>query len=156
MSDSWEQLQSTVEPGTVVVTDTGDGPYEQAMLDGRHMLRADEPVAAGGGDHGPSPYELLLMALGSCTSMTLRMYATRKDLPLEGVVVRLRHSKVHAADCIECEKKNSLVDHIDRSIELIGPLDPAQRKRLLEIADMCPVHRTLSAKTDIKTVLVPV
>jgi uncharacterized OsmC-like protein len=119
------------------------------------MMTADEPVDVGGGDHGPGPYELLLMALGACTSMTLRMYATRKGLPLEGVIVRLRHSKVHAKDCADCEQKNAMIDHIDRSIALVGPLDEAQRKRLIEISDMCPVHRTLSHKTEISTRLVP-
>jgi putative redox protein len=156
MSDAWQRLQETVEPGTVVVTDTGDGEFEQALLDGRHMLRADEPVSAGGGDSGPSPYELLLMALGACTSMTLRMYATRKDLPLEGVVVRLSHAKRHAEDCAACEKSSARLDHIERKIELIGPLDATQRTRLLEIAEMCPVHRTLQSDIRIETRLAPV
>src|SRR4051794_28352375 len=107
MSDAWTDLQSTVEAGWVVVGDTGNGPVEQAMLDGRHRLIADEPKSAGGGDAGPSPYELLLMALGACTSMTLRMYATRRGLALDRVVVRLHHSKIHATDCAECETKGT-------------------------------------------------
>ncbi|MEJ0070183.1 MAG: OsmC family protein [Pseudomonadota bacterium] len=95
------------------------------------------------------------MALGACTSMTLRMYAARKQLPLERVLVRLKHDKVHAEDCVNCEQTSALIDRIDRQIELFGPLDAAQRKRLIEIADMCPVHRTLESKTDIRTTLVP-
>jgi putative redox protein len=153
MVDRWLELQPTVAPGTVVVTDTGEGPFGQALLDGRHILKADEPAVVGGKDAGPNPYELLLMSLGACTSMTLRLYATRKALPLEHVVVRLRHSKVHAEDCANCENKAAMIDRIDRAIELVGALDAAQRTRLLQIADMCPVHRTLSAKIDIRTTL---
>ncbi len=153
MVDRWQQYQSTVAPGTVVVTDTGEGPFGQALLDGRHILKADEPTTVGGKDGGPNPYELLLMSLGACTSMTLRLYATRKALPLEHVVVRLRHSKVHAEDCANCETKAAMIDRIDRAIELVGALDEAQRTQLLQIAEMCPVHRTLSAKIDIRTTL---
>jgi len=153
MEDRLQKLQSAIAPGTVIVTDSGAGPLGQALLDGRHALTADEPVAAGGKDGGPNPYELLLMSLGACTSMTLRLYATRKALPLEHVVVRLRHSKVHAEDCANCETKAAMIDRIDRAIELVGALDEAQRTRLLQIAEMCPVHRTLSAKIDIRTTL---
>jgi putative redox protein len=148
------RLQSSIAPGSVIVADTGNSPFEQILLDGRHVLRADEPVAVGGKDSGPGPYELLLMALGACTSMTLRMYATRSQWPLENVVVRLSHAKVHAADCQDCESERALLDRIDRSIELIGPLDATQRTRLLQIADMCPVHRTLTSKIDVRTELV--
>jgi putative redox protein len=154
MVDRWQQLQSTVAPGTVVVTDSGDGPFGQALLDGRHLLNADEPTAVGGKDAGPNPYELLLMSLGACTSMTLRLYATRKALPLEHVVVRLQHAKVHAEDCANCETKPAMIDRIERTIELRGALDEAQRALLLQIAEMCPVHRTLSAKIEIRTTLV--
>ena len=111
-------LQAMVTPGTIVVASTGAGPFDQIMLDGRHSLRADEPVSAGGGDAGPGPYELLLMALGSCTSMTVHMYAARKKWPLEQVVVQLRHQKRYADDCADCEKPDALLDHIDRTIEL--------------------------------------
>lgn len=145
------ELQASVPAGTVIVASTGAGPFEQIMLDGRHVLQADEPVSAGGGDHGPGPYELLLMALGSCTSMTISLYATRKKWPVEQVVVRLKHSRVHAEDCADCEDPKSMIERVDKSVELIGSLDEAQRARLLQIADQCPVHRTLMSKFDIRT-----
>ncbi len=148
-------LQASLPAGTVIVASTGAGPFDQVMLDGRHILQADEPVAAGGGDAGPGPYELLLMALGSCTSMTVHLYAARKKWPLEQVVVRLRHAKVHAEDCADCEKPTAKIDRIDKSLEFIGPLDDAQRSRLVEIADQCPVHRTLTSKIDIRTAVEP-
>ena len=154
-SPSISELQSTIGAGWVVVTDSDATPYGQHLLDGRHDMPADEPRPAGGQDTGPSPYELLLMALGACTSMTLRMYATRKQLPLERVLVRLKHDKVHVEDCINCEQKGAMIDRIDRQLELFGPLDAAQRARLLEIADKCPVHRTLTGKIEIHTALVP-
>ena len=148
-------LQALVTPGTVIVASTGAGPFDQIMLDGRHSLRADEPTSAGGGDAGPGPYELLLMALGSCTSMTVHMYAARKQWPLEQVVVNLRHQRRYAEDCADCDKPTALLDHIDRSIQFIGTLDDAQRTRLLEIADHCPVHKTLTSRIIVKTVLEP-
>ena len=147
-------LQNSVKPGTVVVASTGAGPFDQIMLDGRHIVRADEPASAGGADGGPNPYELLLMALGSCTSMTVSLYAARKKWPLEQCVVRLRHTKVYAQDCADCENPKSMIDRIHRDIELVGALDPEQRSRLMEIADHCPVHRTLSSRIDIKTTAV--
>ena len=122
---------------------TGTGPFEQILLDGRHALHADEPVPVGGSDAGPGPYELLLMALGSCTSMTVNLYA-----------VRLRHERVHADDCANCEDPKSRIDRILCRIELAGPLDEAQRKQLIEIAKKCPVHRTLVNKIEIRTDLV--
>ncbi len=147
------QLQALVKTGSVVVASTGAGPFDQILLDGRHSLRADEPASVGGSDTGPGPYEFLLMALGSCTSMTVHMYATRKQWPLEQVIVRLRHERRYAQDCADCEKPDALLDHIDRAIELVGTLDDAQRARLLEIADRCPVHRTLTSKIIIRTEL---
>ena len=147
-------LQALATGGTAVVASTGQGKFEQAMLDGRHTLIADEPVSAGGADVGPGPYELLVMSLGACTSMTVQLYATRKKWPLEQCVVRLRHAKVYAEDCADCENPKSMIDRIYREIEFIGALDAEQRSRLLEIADHCPVHRTLSAKIDIKTTAV--
>ncbi len=110
-------------------------------------------AGVGGTDTGPSPYGLLLAALGSCTSMTLRMYADRKKWPLQGVTVHLHREKVHAEDCAECETRVGCIEQIERRIELAGPLDESQRQRLLEIANMCPVHRTLKAETQITTTL---
>lgn len=146
-------LQALVRTGSVVVASTGAGPFDQILLDGRHSLRADEPTSAGGADAGPGPYEFLLMSLGSCTSMTVHMYAARKQWPLEQVVVRLRHERRYAEDCADCEKPGALLDHIDRSIEFVGALDDVQRARLLEIADHCPVHRTLTSQIVVKTEL---
>jgi putative redox protein len=147
-------LQASMSAGTVVVASTGAGQFEQIMLDGRHTLHADEPVSVGGGDTGPGPYELLLMALGSCTSMTVHMYAARKKWPLDQVVVTLRHQRVHVQDCADCEDGKTMLDRIDKRLELIGALDEAQRTRLVEIAGHCPVHRTLTSKIDIRTELV--
>jgi len=141
----------STEPGWVKVVETGDGKFAQHLLDGRHRLIADEPAAAGGGDRGPGPYELLLMALGACTSMTVRLYAARKAWRLERVSVQLRHARIHAEDCADCETKQGLIDRIERVISLEGALDAAQRQRLLEIADMCPVHRTLTSEIKIET-----
>ncbi|MBV9971505.1 MAG: OsmC family protein [Xanthobacteraceae bacterium] len=149
-----QELQPSITPGTVVVATAGAGRYEQILLDGRHTLRADEPAAVGGGDAGPGPYELLLMALGSCTSMTVSLYADRKKWPVDQVVVRLRHERVYADDCINCEDPKSKIDRIWLSLELLGALDDTQRARLVEISKQCPVHRTLSSKSDIRTELV--
>ncbi len=147
----WASLQEALQPGTVLVASTGGGRYEQALLDGRHRLRADEPASVGGNDVGPGPYELLLMSLGACTSMTLQMYAGQKKWPLEQVQVRLSHAKVHAEDCADCEKPSAMIDRIERSITLTGALTDEQRARLMEIADRCPVHRTLTSKIVIVT-----
>lgn len=131
--------------GEVWVEETGQGLINR-VLTHRHELYADEPVSLGGQDLGPDPYALLLSALGACTSMTLRMYANHKQLPLLHVRVRLRHSKIHARDCADCENKEGMLDHIERKIELTGDLSEAQRTRLLEIANKCPVHKTLTSK----------
>jgi putative redox protein len=112
---------------------------------------ADEPVKFGGLGSGPGPYDFLLAGLGACTSMTIRLYADFKKLPLENVSVRLSHSKIHAKDCETCDTKVSTLDQIDRAITLEGPLDDEQRKRLMEIADKCPVHKTLQSKINIST-----
>jgi uncharacterized OsmC-like protein/fermentation-respiration switch protein FrsA (DUF1100 family) len=139
------------EPGTVVVGETGNGRLQQEIIVGRHRLLADEPTAVGGLDSGPNPYDLLLAALGACTAMTLRLYAERKDLPLARASVTLKHTRIHAADCANCETKEGMIDRIDRMITLEGALDAAQRAKLLEIADKCPVHRTLTSEIEIRT-----
>jgi uncharacterized OsmC-like protein/alpha/beta superfamily hydrolase len=139
------------ESGEVFVRETRQGIFQQEIVAGAHRFLADEPVAAGGLDSGPGPYDLLLAALGACTSMTLRLYADRKQLPLTRTRVRLRHSRIYAADCAACETKEGMLDRIDRIINLEGELDAEQRKRLLEIADKCPVHRTLTSEIDIRT-----
>jgi putative redox protein len=134
----------------VVVYGKASGFAQEITADG-HTLAGDEPVAVGGTATGPSPYELLLAALGSCTSMTVGMYARRKQWPLEAVRVRLAHDKVHAKDCVDCEDKGAKIDRIEREVELIGALSEEQRARLLEIANHCPVHKTLTSKIDIQT-----
>jgi uncharacterized OsmC-like protein/fermentation-respiration switch protein FrsA (DUF1100 family) len=135
----------------VVVRETRRGTFQQEIKAGRHRFIADEPTAAGGLDSGPNPYDLLLAGLGACTSMTLRLYAERKALPLDRVTVQLRHGRIHAADCASCETKEGMIDRIDRTLVLEGKLDGEQRKRLIEIADKCPVHRTLTSEIDIRT-----
>lgn len=141
----------SAEPGGVTVTETGQGKFQQTVRAGRHTFIADEPVAQGGLDSGPNPYDLVLAGLGACTSMTLRLYADHKGLPLKRVSVALKHSRVHAADCETCETKEGKVDRIDRVLTLTGNLDAEQRARLIEIADKCPVHRTLTSEIDIRT-----
>jgi uncharacterized OsmC-like protein/alpha/beta superfamily hydrolase len=141
--------------GEVVVRETRRGLFQQEVVAGRHRLVADEPEAAGGLDSGPGPYDLLLAALGACTSMTLRLYADRKGLPLKRTLVRLRHGKIYAADCAECETKEGMIDRIERVITFEGDLDREQRARLIEIADKCPVHRTLTSEVDILTTEAP-
>jgi putative redox protein len=142
-------------PRTVMVAETGQGKFQQAVTVGPHRLLADEPVSAGGLDSGLNPYDFLLAGLGACTAMTVRLYAARKAWPLQQVSVALKHSKIHAADCADCETREGMLDRIDRTITFAGDLDPEQRKRLLEIADKCPVHRTLTSEIDIRTVEAP-
>jgi len=134
----------------VIVRGDASG-FAQEIVVGPHRLTADEPIEVGGKETGPSPYDLLLAALGSCTSMTVALYARTKKWPLESVTVSLRHSKIHAADCRDCETKEGKIDRIERDIHLAGTIYPEQRKKLLEIADKCPVHRTLRSEIDIQT-----
>lgn len=138
----------------VIVSESGKGQFTQEIVIGNHILTADEPIASGGNDLGPGPYDFLLVALGSCTSITLRMYAKFKNIPLQKVIVKLQYDRIYAKDCAECENSNSRVDHINRQIELQGELTEDQRKKLLEIANKCPVHRTLTSKILITTELV--
>jgi putative redox protein len=125
--------------------------FAQEIQAGSHRLTADEPIESGGTDTGPSPYDLLLAALGSCTSMTISLYARRKRWPLEEVTVFLSHSKIYAADCAECETREGKIDRIERVIQLDGALTAEQRSKLMEIADKCPVHRTLTSEINIRT-----
>jgi uncharacterized OsmC-like protein len=134
----------------VIVRGDASG-FAQEISVGSHRLTSDEPIEFGGKDTGPSPYDLLLAALGSCTSMTVAWYARSKKWPLERVTVNLRHSKIHAADCRDCETKEGRIDRIEREIHLVGKLNPEQQKKLIEIADKCPVHRTLRSEIDIQT-----
>jgi uncharacterized OsmC-like protein len=134
----------------VVVRGSAAG-FAQEITVGPHRLFSDEPKDAGGENAGPSPYELVAAALGACTSITLGMYARQKQWPLASVIVRLRHSKIHAKDCADCETKEGMLDRIDREIELTGNLTEEQRTKLLEIADKCPVHRTLTRGMKIDT-----
>jgi uncharacterized OsmC-like protein/alpha/beta superfamily hydrolase len=146
-----QHVSAEGEEGAVVVRETRCGMFQQEITAGTHRFLADEPVAGGGLDSGPAPYDLLLAALGACTSMTVRLYADRKQFPLERTRVRLRHSRIYAADCAECETKDGMLDRIERIIRFDGALDAEQRQRLLEIADKCPVHRTLTSEVDIRT-----
>jgi len=142
------ELAETV--GAVVVEETGNGRFENAVFIGGRQYLADEPVTVGGGGKGPDPYEWLSAGLGACTNMTLRMYADRKKWPLTGVKVTLTHAKDYADDCEHCEDGRK-VDIFEREIEIEGDLDEAQRARLLEIADKCPVHRTLHETVLVRT-----
>lgn len=138
-------------PTVVNVEESGEGRFTQNLQTGPHKLIADEPEAVGGDNLGPGPYEYLLMGLGACTSMTIRMYAERKKLPLDNVRVRLSHQKVHAQDCMDCESKDGKIDEIVREIYLDGELTGEQREALLDIANRCPVHRTLTSEIKVRS-----
>ena len=141
--------QTGTTPADVVVRGNATG-FLQKVISGKHDLRADEPVSLGGGDAGPGPYDYLLIGLGACVSMTVGLYARRKQLPLENITVSLRHSRIHAEDCADCETKEGMLDRIDVQIELTGPLTPEQRAKLMEIAAKCPVHRTLTSEINVR------
>lgn len=156
MSERAESRQTGQDaaPREVVVRGNATG-FAQEIVIGPHRLLGDEPTGAGGTDTGPTPYDLLLASLGSCTSMTVAFYARKRQWRLERVTVRLRHAKVHAADCAECETKEGMLDRIERDVELVGDLTEEQRAKLLEIAGRCPVHKTLTSEIDIRTRLHP-
>jgi len=140
--------------GEVTVAETGTGRFSQwVSVGGRHVLKADEPPGLGGADEGPTPYDYLLASLGACKSMTVRMYANRKGIPLDRVAVSLRHDKIHAEDCEDCETAEGKIDQIEVDIEITGDLDADTRQRLFEIADKCPVHRTLHGEIKIRSTL---
>ena len=138
--------------GHVLVRGPASGFAQEVVASG-HRLTADEPIAVGGTDIGPTPYDLLLAALGSCTSMTAAVYARRKGWPLESVTVRLSHSRIHARDCEECETKEGMLDRIDLELALEGPLTEEQRARIAEIAERCPVRLTLESEIEIRAKL---
>ena len=142
-------------PGTVEVRETRTGPLAQRVRAGRHVLFAGEPAAVGGDDAGPGPYDLLLAALGACTSMTMRLYADRKGIAAERFSVRLAHRKIHAQDCADCETKEGTIGEITRDITIEGDIPDEARARLMEIADKCPVHGTLTHEVKIRSRLVP-
>jgi len=150
-----DQAESTsngskmVGPREVVVYGKAGG-FTQEIVVGPHQLVADEPKDMGGDDEGPTPYDLLLAGLGSCTSITAAMYAQHKSWPLQDVTVRLQHWRIHATDCAECETKEGKIDRIELGIEFAGPLSGEQRSKLLEIAKKCPVHRTLTSENNIR------
>ncbi|HTO44626.1 MAG TPA: OsmC family protein [Burkholderiales bacterium] len=137
-------------PRKVSVT-AGRSKYVQDIAVGPHKLQADEPSDVGGGDAAPTPYELLLAALGACTSITVQMYAERRRWPLEGVHVELSYAKVHADDCANCDTEVRTIEQIEREISLLGDLSEEQRQRLMDIADRCPLHRTLTSQIEIRT-----
>lgn len=137
-----------------IVQESGKGKFTLDIKTGNHTVIADEPKENGGNDLGPSPYDFLLTALGSCTAMTVRSYADLKKIPLSKIVVKLSHEKIYAEDCANCESNSAKLDHINRKIELQGELNAEQRAKLLEIANKCPVHRTLTSKILITTELI--
>jgi uncharacterized OsmC-like protein len=124
--------------------------FRQEVVVGKHRLVADEPESAGGGDAGPDPYDYLLTSLGVCTSMTVGLYARRKQMPLENITVSLRHSRIYATDCEECETKEGMLDRIDVEVELTGSLTSEQHAKLMDVAAKCPVHRTLTSDINIR------
>ncbi len=145
------ETSNIVAAGTVHVEETGSGKFTNTISSGAHTIHADEPTSVGGNDTGVSPYELLSAALGACTSMTIRMYADFKKIAVERVKVDVIHGKVHATDCTECETRDGKIDRFERIITIDGKLDDTQRAKLLEIADKCPVHRTLHSEVQIVT-----
>jgi uncharacterized OsmC-like protein len=141
--------ETPAQPPDVVVHGNAR-EFLQEVVTGRHRLQADEPVNYGGADAAPGPYDYLLIGLGVCTSMTIGLYARKRQLPLENITVSLRHSRIHAKDCEDCETKQGLLDQIDVAVNLTGPMTPEQHAKLMEIAGKCPVHRTLKSEIKIR------
>lgn len=139
----------TMPVAHVVVRGQASGFLQEAVA-GKHTFRVDEPISVGGTEQAPDPYDYLLAGLGACTSMTVGWYARREKIPLENVTVSLRHSRIHAKDCEECETKAGLLDRIDVDVQLTGPLTPEQHAKLMAVAAKCPVHRTLKSEIDIR------
>ena len=148
-----ERLHELAE-GVVEVAEAGTGKFTQRVRVGKHVLTADEPPDVGGDDRGPAPHDFVLAGLGACTAMTVRMYADRKEIALDRVSVQLSRRKIKAEECADCITKDGEVEEITREITLSGDLDEATRTRLLEIANKCPVHRTLSGEIKIRSSLV--
>jgi uncharacterized OsmC-like protein/alpha/beta superfamily hydrolase len=146
---------SSLPAGIVEVSETRTGPLAQLVRAGRHRLPAGEPVEVGGDDAGPGPYDFLLAALGACTSMTMRLYADRKKIPVERFAVRLAHRRIHAEDCVDCESKDGDIGEITKEISIVGDVPEEARTRLLQIAEKCPVHKTLTHEIKIRSRLMP-
>lgn len=147
-----KSTDQAIDADSVVVSESGVGKFQQNVRVGAHRLLSDEPVDIGGADTGPIPYDFVAAGLGACTSMTIRMYAERKNIPLEHVEVTVRHEKRHAEDCIDCDEKDGArIDHFDRTLSIRGGLTEEQRESLIRIADRCPVHRTLEMGAKIIT-----
>ena len=154
VSDTVAEAVKSLKSGEVLVTER-DQKFLRGLFTSDHQLLSDEPTSYGGSNLGPSPYDLLLMALGSCTSMTIRMYANRKKLALEDIKIRLNHERIHSDDCADCDGLSGKIERITREIELKGDLTEAQRQRLIEIADRCPVHLSLENDLVVRTKEIP-
>jgi putative redox protein len=153
MNEHRSDAATGAEPRETVVHGASSGFAQEITVSG-HRLVADEPTSVGGTDTGPGPYDFLTAALGACTSMTVSLYARRRQWPLNAVTVKLRHSRIHAADCADCETRDGRLDRIELDVEFHGALTAEQRARLLQIASKCPVHKTLTSEIDVRTRLV--
>ena len=154
VTDQDNSEQKPLEKGVVEVAEAGSGKFTQRVRVGSHVLTADEPKGIGD-DRGPAPHDFVLSGLGACTAMTIRMYADRKGIPLEHVSVQLTRQRIKAEDCEDCETKDGEIEEISREIKIVGDLDEAARNKLLEIANKCPVHKSLSGEVKIRSSLTP-